>query len=258
MRYANIILSLTKESPAEPFKIQYKYLDEVDLQTRYLPDGKIWFPDMRRQNVNIQAVDNNLYDLLQHMLLSIQSYPWTWSLQGEKLDDYGYDLYDSGGELFLSPTALYQVQSRLLFVPDIILEKPYSQPKYVTAPHLTKFSLTFPKAHPLSELSIQFHSVQPVRLASLVYESDLSGFSEAIELDLETLQVSQSNENLTILFGRPILSRRLTFVLAQDNLLSSVGLVSLGSEDFEEPLDETDDDKIASWITRQANYLKEG
>ena len=248
MFYANLILSLTKASPSEPFKLQAKFLDEVDVATFYLPDGKIWLPDMSHNKKDLAKVDAHFYELLQHILTGIEDYPYTWPLEGKKLNDYGYDLYLDNTILRLSPTALFHAQTVLQYQPDKTLEKAYSRPVFVTAPHLTKLSLTLAKASALSELAFQFHSVQPVRLASLVYESDLSGFNHPIEVDVDSLQISQSNENISLLFGKPILARRLTFVLAQDNLLSTQGLGNIQIENFNEPLTDGDAERVAKWV----------
>ena len=249
MQYINLILSLSKASPEAPFKLQFKYLNSIELETIYLPDGFIWLPEMVYDKKPLAVVDNNFYEILKHLLKSIESYPYVWPLESQKLDLYGYDLYNEGNIFSFSPTALKVVQQALNYTASEALAQPYTQPEFVTAPHLTKLALTLQKPSVLSELSFQIQSVQPVRLASLVYESDLSNYTTPVRLNLEKLQVTQTNNVLHILFGESILVRRFTFVLAQDNLLSNVGLNELPITNTEE-LSTQDYETIAKWIER--------
>lgn len=89
MDYIHKIISLTKKSPQDPFQVQFKILDTIDMYTDYLPDGKIWLPEMSFQGTSLLDVDSDFYDILKSLLLSIESYPWSWDLNGEKLDALG-------------------------------------------------------------------------------------------------------------------------------------------------------------------------
>lgn len=245
MKYANTILSLTKAAPTEPFVLRFQYLDERTLQSRSLPDGHVFLAGMPHGQATIETVEAGFAALLHQLLLSIDSYPYTWPLEGQKLDVTGFDLYEGESGLTLSPAALATAKAALGFREDQQLETPYSRPVYVTAPHLTKLSLTLQKASPLSQLSFQLHATQPVRLAALVYESDLAGYAQPIQVNLSDLQVTQSAENITILFGKPILAKRLTFTLAQDAAEANVALGKTQSEDWLQPLTDGDFDYVA-------------
>ena len=224
MQYINHIISLTKKSPADPFTLGYKTLDAIDLVEGYLPDGKIWLEDMRYQNIPLLRPDEDMLEILKTLLDSIETYPWSWELNGEKLDHYGFDLYLTGNRIRFSPTALKAIQDYIGYEPDRTLESIYSQPKFAYAPHLTKFSIELEKTSVISEFFIQLHSVNPVRLAAFIYESSLSGEGHPIEINLSELEVSQSNESLIINLGKAIVVKRLTITLAQDNLSEVVSL----------------------------------
>ena len=234
MQYVNHIISLTKESPTEPFTLRYKTLNGINLIEQYLPDGKIWIDGMRYKNNQLMVPDESMFEILKTLLASIESYPWSWDLNGEKLDYYGFDLTVIGNRIRFSPTALKAVQDYLGYEPEQTLETIYSQPKFAHAPHLTKLSIELEKTSIISEFLIQLHSVNPVRLAAFIYESSLSGEGHPIEINLSELEVSQSNESLIVNLGKPIVVKRLTITLAQDNLSEIVSLSS--QEEFENNL----------------------
>ena len=224
MDYIHKIISLTKKSPRDPFQVQFKILDTIDMYTEYLPDGKIWLPDMSFQGTSLLEVDSDFYDILKCLLLSIEGYPWSWDLNGKKLDAFGYDFYIQGRLMRLSPTALKVVQEHIGFEPEKNLESIYSQPGFSYGPHLTKISIELEKTSSISDFAMQLHTIHPVRLASFLYESNLSGEGQVKALNLEELQVQQTNETLQINFGEAILVKRITLVLAQDNINDVVAL----------------------------------
>ena len=251
MRYANNILTLKKEAPTAPFELHFSFLDSNKQEIVYLPDNKIFLSGMVYQNQSIVSVSTSFLLLLENLLLSITDYPYEWPLLGKKLDITGLDIYEDGSVYSLSPSAI-ATANQLLGFRNENLNQPYKEDKYVTAPHLTKLSVTLEKTTPLSQFSIQLHAVQPVRLASLIYESDLSGYSEAIELNLDSLQVSQSADNLTILFGKSILVKRMTFVLAQDSAEQNIGLPKTMAYDYQQKLLSSDESYVKNLLKRGA------
>lgn len=224
MQYINQIISLSKKSPQEPFKIQYKYLDSIDVLVDYLPDGKIWLDTMSFQDKKLLKVDKDSFKVLEIIFQSIESYPYTWDLNGVKLDTFGFDVYLEGNNFSFSPTALKRVQDHIGYKPDSVLEEIYSQPEFVYSPHLTKLSIEFEKTSVFSEFAIQLHSVYPVRIASFVYESSLNGSGQVKKINLEALEIEQSNEHIVISFGEAIVAKRVTLVLAQDNLSEVIAI----------------------------------
>lgn len=250
MKYANTILSLTKKGPQEPFLIRFSYLDERVVQERYLPDGKIFLSGMTHDKKTIVSVPENLNSLLETLLLSVSSYPYEWPLTGQKLDLSGYDLYETNKGLFFSNAAI-ETAKKLLGINDSdSILKPFTKTEYVTAPHLTKLSLTLDKASVLSELSFQMHATHSVRLASLVYESDTAGYAPMVAVDLDKLQISASSDSITILFGKPILAKRITFVLAQDNAEANINLSAQNNYDYIHNLTEKDTEFVSEYLKR--------
>lgn len=66
--------------------------------------------------------------------------------------------------------------------------------------------------------------MDPVRVAAFVYESSLSGEGHPMVVNLDELQVKESNESLWISFGKPIVVKRMTITLAQDNIYKAIPL----------------------------------
>lgn len=146
-----------------------------------------------------------ILDLLlpTHSRISVQL-----AVERSKIDAYGFDFELNGSETQLETWLLQKKKSGAsypLAFPVESLVSAYVQPETVIGGHLTKCSLVFEKASPLSFLSFRMHSVFPVRLASLLYESDISGFSEAKKVNLDMIHLQQSNETITLLFGHRFL-----------------------------------------------------
>lgn len=224
MEYINNIIGITKKSPTDPFQIQFRYIYNPDLITLYLPDGKIFLPGMSYEGYPLTEVDNDMYEVLKIIFSSIESYPYSWELNGQKLDAYGFDLYDEGNRLRFSPTALKTVQDFIGYQPESVLEYIYNQPSFAYSPFLTKLSINLEKTSVISEFAIQLQSVDPVRVAAFVYESSLSGEGHPMVVNLDELQVKESNESLWISFGKPIVVKRMTITLAQDNIYKAIPL----------------------------------
>lgn len=240
--YINRLLSLTKESFFEPFRVEWTFLYDTERHSAYLANRYVLKGDTYKDQ-EVFAVGIELQETLNALLPAIDSYPYTWPLETQKLDPLGFDFSftQSLDEIEIEPVAKEEMW-RLLGLESSApaLSTPYVVPETVSGQHLTKFSLTLQKASPISLLSFQMQSALPVRLASLVYESDVSGYSEAQKVNLDLLQVQQSKEVITLLFGQPIFAKRLTFVLAQDNAKSNQYYLSKTGEDFTYVADEKD------------------
>lgn len=240
--YIDKALQLSKADYFSPFLVEWTPLYATERQLAYLANdyqkaGTKW------QEIQVLAAGPRLQSLLDLLFPSIPGYPYSWPLAGEKLDLLGFDfeLQQNGAIFEIGLVASEEAWRRLNLVePDAPIQKVYEQPETVSGAHLTKCSLVLEKTSPLSLLSFRMQSVFPVRLASLLYESDLSGYNEAQKVNLETLQVQQSAENITILFGQPIFAKRLTFVLAQDNAKTNTYYRSGTAEDFTYAATETD------------------
>lgn len=232
--YIDKLLSLSKESYFLPFRVEWLPLYGTIKQVVYLADS--YFEEGEEyQGENVIVAGTRFQEILDLLLPGIAAYPYNWSLEGQKLDVSGYDfeLNSSSTILEIGVVAKEEVWNRLgLVAPSAPLASAYTQAETVTGGHLTKFSLSLEKASPISLLSFRMQSTLPVRLASLLYESDISGYSEAQKVNLDLLQIEQSAENITLLFGQPIFAKRLTFVLAQDNAKANTYYASQSSEDF--------------------------
>lgn len=239
--YINYLLSLTKSSLEEPYRIEWVPLYGTHKEVGYLAN-KYHLPGSEYKGVTVMEVGADLTEILSLLTPMIERYPYAWPLEGQKLDPLGYDFHTNEEQEWfeIEPIARQEVWRKLgLVAPTPSISIPYVQPETVSGGHLTKFSLTLGKASPISLLSFQMQSSLPVRLASLLYESDISGYSEAQKVDLDYLQVEQSAENITLLFGKAIFAKRLTFVLAQDNAKSNTYYANQNSEDFNfRPTDE--------------------
>lgn len=229
--YIDYLLSLKKSSQFAPFEIEWVPLYGIQKETRWLQTEDTDFYGYDEEDSILPGPQ--FKDLVNRLLPSIEEYPYTWPINGQKLDREGYDFSTTTTEIEIEPVA-YIEALRQLKIPGILpgVEKDYMEDKRVTGGHLTKFSLTFEKAGPLSTLSFQMFSQNPVHLVSLVSERDLNGSSEPIEVNLDALQIQQESDTVTLLFGEPIFSKRLTFVLAQNAALSNQYYITQEGEDF--------------------------
>ena len=252
--YIDKLLSLSKASAQEPFLAEWLPLYGTEPRRVYLADL------YREQGQSYKEMDilqagTRLQTILDLLLPTIAGYPYSWPLNGQKLDVYGFDFELNGSEtqLEILTVAKEEVWRKLsLAFPVESLVSAYVQPETVTGGHLTKCSLVFEKASPLSFLSFRMHSVFPVRLASLLYESDISGFSEAKKVNLDMIHLQQSNETITLLFGQPIFAKRLTFVLAQDNASGNTYYLSQEAEDFSLELLPSDESLVDEWLEEKS------
>ena len=231
MEIINQIISLTKKSEREPFLLQFKFLDGIDVQSHYLPDNKIFLKGMQFNGKTLSNVDSNFNDILTKLFQSIENYPWTWDLNGIKLDSYGFDMYYQANQFRFSPTALTVIKGHIGYTPERTLSSIYSTPQFAYSPFLTKLSIELEKTSVLSEFSLQMHSVQPVRIAGFIYESSINGESQPIQLNLDALKIDKSNETIIITFGEPIVAKRITLTLAQDNLKDIIVLKNQSKEE---------------------------
>lgn len=248
--YIDKLLGLTKAGAQDPFLVEWLPLYGTEPRRVYLADL------YREQGESYKETDilkagTQLQTILDLLLPTIAGYPYVWPLNGQKLDAYGFDFELNGSEtqLEILTVAKEEVWRKLsLRLPGASLISDYVQPEIVTGGHLTKCSLVLEKASPLSFLSFRMHSVFPVRLASLLYESDISGYSEAKKVNLGAIQLQQSNETITLLFGKPIFAKRLTFVLAQDNASGNTYYLSQEAEDFSLQLLPSDESLVDEWL----------
>lgn len=250
--YINRLLSLSKESFYAPFRIEWTFLYDTEKHIAYL-ENRYAEKGMTYDDQEVLGVGEDLQKTLDALLPAISDYPYTWPLEGQKIDPLGFDFSfnQALNEIDIEPVAKEEAWRLLeLEAPSPALSTPYVVPETVSGNHLTKFSLTFQKASPISLLSFQMQSALPVRLASLVYESDVSGYSEAQKVNLDVLQVEQSKEVITLLFGEPIFAKRLTFVLAQDNAKSNQYYRTGSSEDFTYTADESDLSTLEEMLNR--------
>lgn len=249
--YIDYLLTLRKRSQFEPFELEWVPLYGIEKQTRWVRTEDTDFYGYGKDESILPG--GRLASLLEKITPSIESYPYVWSLNGLKLDLEGYDfsINTRGDVIEIEPIAYIEALRRLGIpgeVPGVV--KDYSEEKRVTGGHLTKFALTFEKAGPLSTLSFQMFSQNPVQLVSLVSERDLNGSSEPVEINLNALQVQEEADTITLLFGEPIFAKRLTFVLAQNNALSNQYHIAQQGEDFTyQPLS-TDKEMLKDMISK--------
>lgn len=247
--YIDKLLSLKKNSQFEPFLVEWLPLYGVEKKSGWIID------DHNNGEEGIRSGER-FTDLLNRLTPSISSYPYTWPLEGQKIDPLGYDFSSSTDyrELEIEQVA-YLEALRKLNIPDIEPEGtlPYEEAKRVSAPHLTKMQLTLEKASPLSTLSFKFFSRNPVSLLSLVSERDLSGVSSPEEINLDQLELIQKEDTVIITFGSPIFTKRLTFVLGQRNATSNTYYINQEGEDFTYTPKGKDIERLKGFISNYNN-----
>ena len=256
-QYIEKLTSLTKASQFEPFRIEWNFLYGDKKEIGYLADAYYLAGETFAEK-KIYEAGPLFQKLLDTLIPSIEKYPYAWGLEGERLDKWGYDFSFNSTvtSIEIGIVAKEEAWLRLGLTTDAPNDSyVYEGFGTVTGGHLSKFSLTLEKASPVSLLSFQMQATFPVRLASLVYESDLSGHNEARIVDLETLQVQQSAEVITVLFGKPIFAKRLTFVLAQDNAKTNTYYLTRSGEDFSYLSTEEDASALESLLNQEGQTM---
>ena len=249
--YINYLLSLKKETQFAPFEIEWVPLYGRERQVAWVQTPDTDFYDYDKEN-SIEPGELFL-ELLHKLTPSIEAYPYTWSINSQKLDLEGYDFHTDQNQRTIEIEPIAYIEAlRQLGIPDELPDKttPYLENKRVSGGHLSKLQLTFEKASPLSTLSLQMFNQNPVELLSLVSERDIAGSSEPIEIDLNNLQAQYQGDTVTLLFGEPIFTKRLTFVLSQDSALSNQFYINKEGEDFTYQAVKEDQQHLASMISK--------
>lgn len=252
-QYIDKLMSLTKASQFEPFRMEWTFLYSDEKEIGYLADSYYLAGETYAEK-KVYEAGPFFQKLLDLLVPTIEKYPYVWGLEGQHLDKWGYDFSFNSTTTSIEIGVVAKEEAWLRL--GLTVASPDGTAVYegfgtVTGGHLSKFSLTLEKASPVSLLSFQMQATFPVRLASLLYESDLSGYSEAQIVDLETLQVEQSAEVITILFGKPIFAKRLTFVLAQDNAKTNTYYLTRSGEDFTYASTEEDSSLLESLLNQE-------
>lgn len=232
MEYINHLFTLHKESQFTPFWVEWLPLYGVERRRDFIIDD--YTKDLEKETREGLVAGERFQDLLDRLLPTIEKYPYVWPLEGKSLDPEGYDFSMEKKKHLEIERVAYQEAIRLLGIPPKTPSRflDYNESERVTAPHLTKLQLTLEKSSPLTTLSFQFFSKNKVKLVSLISERDLSGGSSPQNINLAYLQVQQNEEEITLLFEKPVLTKRLTFVLAQENANTNKYHVNRIGEDF--------------------------
>lgn len=227
--YIERLLFLKKESLFTPWQITYLHpLDAQKKVTYYLADKYAKKETLYQSIPVIEAGTDFQYILNQLLLQAVDKYPYEWPFSGQKLDPQGYDFqtdYTEDGqakvfEITQSAKVILWEKCQIS-PPEPVYETPLTKEKTVRGAMLSKFSLTLAKASPVSSLSFRLHTVKPMTLLSLVYESDIQNYHEAKELVLDYVSMTQNEDHLLLTFVKPVFAKRFTFVLSQDNALEN-------------------------------------
>lgn len=216
------VISLSKESFFHPFRIEYTVQYKNEKRVRYIKDD--------RNQVDEYLTPGPLLESLLSIIVEekIMSYPFEERgfNRGTPIDII--DLYTTPIEDEIETTIDFIKYLRETeYIDEIVVEDTEEVNNWVEAPHLTKFQLTFEKASDLSTVSFKMFSRYPVKLLSLVSERDLMGTGAPEKINLNNTSLSIDGDTVTVILGKPIYTKRLTFVLGQfnadDNIYSEGG-----------------------------------
>lgn len=225
VHYIEKAYSISKQGYFDPWKIEF--INPLDATTTITVFIENQYADAGSTESDIPVIiaGEDLTYILDYLLEhDITAYPYQWPLEGQKIDEKGYDFYcDSTTDNI--PTFLEVVQSAKTIIwekcniqpPEPEYESSVTKEEFVKGTFLSKFSVKLGKASPVSSLSLNLHTTKPMELLSIVYESDITSYSDVKKLNMEYVTVNQDNYTLFIRLAKPIFARRLTFVLAQNN-----------------------------------------
>lgn len=222
--YIEKAFSVSKDSYELPWKIEYMHpLDSNKRSTVYV-SNYYYAANTLLNNIPVILAREELSYTLNQLLLRIESYPYFWPIEGEKIDPNGYDFYTNYQESGIVTYMNLTDSAKVILWNKLNIKDPIPQLEFdvsddieVEGKHLTKFSLTLEKAGPVSNLSFDLHTTKPMELLAVVYEPDITRYTVPKLLNLEALSVTKSSYTIDINLGKPIFAKRFTFVFAQNN-----------------------------------------
>lgn len=206
------VVSLSKESFFHPFRIEFTIMHQYEKEVHYIKDERNDHSDYIQPGPVLEA----FLDILVEEKITSYPYEWLNVNKDTPIDEIDFFTDDSVKKIETTPDFMRYLREQG-FIEDEIIYEESKVKEWVHAPHLIKMQLTFEKTSDVSTLSFQMFSRYPVNLASLVSERDLMGTHPPEVIDLNTVSTSVDGDTVTILFAKPIYSKRLTFVLAQYN-----------------------------------------
>lgn len=206
------IISLSKESFFHPFKMEYTVMYQTEKETRFIRD--------QRNQINEYLQPGPILTTLLEIIVEekITEYPFEQLNfnEGSPIDEIDFFIDSSRGQIETTPDFMRFLREQNYIEENIIFDK--EEPSnWVEAPSLAKIELTLEKASDLSTVSFQMFNRYPVKLLSLVSERDLMGTNKHEKINLNNTTVSIDGDTVTVMLGRPIYTKRLTFVIGQFN-----------------------------------------
>lgn len=266
--YIEYLYSLSKESPSLPWQIEYPNPLDVGkkivlyLENFYYPAGSYL------NDILVISIGEDFKYILDNLFPTINKYKYFWPLEGQVIDVSGYDFYsnfdDTGNARYIEITDSARViiwEKLNIKAPHEELEFFVTQEEYVSAKHLSKLQITFAKAGPVSEISLNLYTIKDVELLSIVYESDTTRYVVPKKINLNELTTINSSDVFTLKFGKPIFAKRLTIVIGQNNAdINSYYIKDNNKNEesiYSEPktIDEEINKNITSLIERNVNYI---
>lgn len=206
------ILSLSKESFFHPFRIEFTIMYQNEKQVHYIKDIR----NNIEEYLDAGPILTTLLDIIVEE--KITSYPFeeTNFNKGTLIDEIDFFIDENISKIETTPDFMRFLREKNYIKENIVFDKEDPE-NWVSAPHLTKFQLTLEKANNLSTISFQLFNRYPVTLLSLVSERDLMGTNKIEKINLNNTTLSVDGDTVTVILGKPIYTKRLTFVLGQFN-----------------------------------------
>lgn len=206
------IISLSKESFFHPFRVEFTVMYQNEKQVHFIKDTRNDISDY----LDAGPILTTLLSIIVEE--KITGYPFEVKNfnSGTLIDEIDFFTDSSISFIETTPDFMRFLREKNYIEDNIIFDKEDIH-NWVSAPHLTKFQLTFEKASNLSTISFQLFNRYPVTLLSLVSERDLMGTNKIEKINLKETTLSVDGDTVTVVLGKPIYTKRLTFVLGQFN-----------------------------------------
>lgn len=206
------IISLSKESFFHPFRIEFTVMYQLEKEVHYIRDT--------RNNLSEYLEPGPILEVLLSIITEekITEYPYEHLdfNEGSPIDEVDFFLDSNGRTIETTPSFMRYLREQNYIKDSIIYDEAVPE-DWVSAPHLTKIQLTLEKASDLSTISFQFFNRYSITLMSLVSERDLMGTNKVERINLNNTTLSIDGDTATVILGRPIYTKRLTFVIGQFN-----------------------------------------
>lgn len=222
--YAERCLSLTKESFDEPWRLMMTHPYDDRKSVSYRIENMYATKGTTYKKERVVGAGERLAHILRRLHERIESYPYAWALEGEKLDAYGYDLelymngdMDTMDRIDWTEVAETIIRTRLsIEPPEKGVWRELEPEEYVEGPGAgIRVEIEFEKAGPVNHVSLELVAAKDIELKALLFQEDTKRYTPMREVILQDGMTIKSNRSLTVNLPQPVYAKKMVLILVQ-------------------------------------------